>query len=401
MISFDEAILKIETLASPLPAKKIPFADCGGLTLAEDLNARSNTPANNVSAMDGYGVREQDLKALLSTPATPVRLPIHGESFAGSEPQDPPPAGSCIRIFTGAPVPNGIDRVIIQENVHREGDIAVFNTPLKGSDNIRKTASDFAAGDTLLTRGTLLNWKCMTTAAAADQGTLFVHPRPRLIVLATGDELMPPGQAYTKAGAIPESVSYGINTLITECGAQVVRSERLNDDPKRLEKAAKLALREADIIVVTGGASVGERDYAKSMFERFGMEMIFSKVAMKPGKPVWCARVGHTIILGLPGNPSSALVTARLFLKPLLLGLSGRDTMEGTQPRLIECRDDIPANGDRENFMRGYVEDGKAVLFSFQDSSSQLTLAKADILIRRPPNAPSAKAGDKLPVYDF
>ncbi|MFC7290939.1 gephyrin-like molybdotransferase Glp [Hirschia litorea] len=401
MISFDDAIHKIETIATPLSPKKIPFADCARLTLAEDLNARSNAPAHNVSAMDGYGVRDKDLSGLNTSPNTPIRLPIHSESFAGSEPQKSPPEGSCVRIFTGAPVPEGIDRVIIQENVERDGDFAVFKTPPSQNDHIRKTGSDFQAGQTLLTRGTQLNWKSMTTAAAADQGTLLVYPRPRLIVLATGDELMPPGQAHTKLGSIPESVSYGINTLIVENGAQVVRSERLNDDPRRLEKAAKLALREADIIVVTGGASVGERDYAKSMFEKFGMEMIFSKVAMKPGKPVWCARVGHTIILGLPGNPSSALVTARLFLKPLLLGLSGRAIKDCTKAKMIESCADIPANGDRENFMRGYLEDGKINLFSFQDSSSQLTLAKADILIRRPPNAPAAKAGDKLPVYDF
>ncbi len=395
MIPFDDAISKIYEIAKPLPAINCEFAACHGQTLARDLNARSNAPYSDVSAMDGYGVRDSQLKSL------PAHLPILKESFAGSPPNQTAPEDGCVRIFTGAPVPAGIDRVIIQENVERDGDTAIFNSPPTGNTNIRKLGSDFKAGDTLLKVGTLLNWRAMTTAAAADQSQLYVTPTPNIVILATGDELMPPGQAHKKAGAIPESVSYGVSSFATEVGANIVRSESLRDALDELKVAAEKALKDADIIVVTGGASVGERDYAKSMFEEFGLDIVFSKVAMKPGKPVWCAKAKNTIILGLPGNPSSALVTARLFLKPLILGLSGRDAKVGSEPNKLPLAKDLPSNGSRENFIRGYLNDGKVHTFSSQDSSLQSTLANADLLIRRPPNAPAAAIGDLVPAYDF
>lgn len=395
MISYNDALKLISEHTKTLQSAQTKFEHCAMRVLAEDLQARSDAPSQNVSAMDGYGVRDSDLHYL------PTKLKVTSESFAGSElTQDIPPK-SCVRIFTGAPVPQGIDRVVIQENVERDGDYALFKQPLSDGRNIRLKGSDFKAGDVLLKKGTHLTWRAMTTAASADQEMLQTVGIPKAVILATGDELMPPGSAYKRAGSIPESVSFGVITFMQENGADIVRSERLTDSPALLEKAAQNSLKDADIVVVTGGASVGERDFAKSMFASSGIEIIFSKVAIKPGKPVWFAKAGNTLILGLPGNPTSALVTARLFLKPIILGLSGRNTNSTSETFQITTNSPIPANGSRENFVRAYIEDGKAKLFSTQDSSIQSTLANADILIRRPPHAPATLAGETVSAIHF
>ena len=395
MIGFDEALGLVCEVARPLGVEQVALTAAAGRVLGADLKARLNAPAHDVSAMDGYGVHEDDVSK------TPAKLPVTIESFAGSAPDQTLPRGECARIFTGAPVPEGVDRVIIQENVRRDDDVAIFNQAPGPGNNIRKLGSDFKAGDTLLAKGTHLSWKAMTTAAAADHRDLTVYRKPNAVVLATGDELKPPGSAYKTPGAIPESVSLGVSAFLAGNGVDVLRSERLADQLDTLEQAAARAVSDADLIVVTGGASVGEKDYAKTMFEPHGLELIFSKVAIKPGKPIWMARAGTSLIVGLPGNPTSALVTARLFLKPLIYGLTGLSPHAATAFRSVICRDPLPEIGGRETFSRAYIQDGEAALFSSQDSSSQATLAKASLLIRRKANAAALPAGQLVDVLDF
>lgn len=395
MVPFDQALERVIGIAKPMGTEIVPFNQAAGRVLAEDLVARSDAPAFDVSAMDGYGVRERDVADI------PAALKIVGESFAGSPPDQTFPENGCIRIFTGAPVPPGIDRVIIQENVARVGDIAHFKQMWKTGLNIRQAGSDFKAGDCLLSKGRLLNWRAMTTAAAADQEKLALFVKPKVIILVTGDELASPGTAYRTPGLIAESVSYGVATFAEQCGAQILRSEYLADDPEALSASAQRALNEADVVIVTGGASVGEKDYARSMFGEGALEYIFRKVAMKPGKPVWMAKSAGKIILGLPGNPSSALVTTRLFLAPLLAGLTGRNASAACKFRPVTCHDPLPEIGGRETFSRAYLKDGQVVLFSSQDSSAQASLAQADILVRRPANSPSIAAGAMVSVLDF
>jgi len=395
MVPFEEALTRTISIAKPIGVETVAFGEAEQRVLAQDVLARSNAPATDVSAMDGYGVREANLYSL------PAALPVIGESFAGSKPQDDFTENGCIRIFTGAPVPPGIDRVVIQENVQRIGDIAHFKTDLSPGRNIRRTGSDFKVGDCLLPKGTLLNWRAMTTAASADRSELQVYERPKAIILATGDELAAPGFAYETPGHIPESVSFGIAAYVRSVGAELLRSERLADDPEKLSASAQSALQDADVIIVTGGASVGEKDYARSMFGENALDYIFPKVAMKPGKPVWMAKANGKTILGLPGNPSSALVTARLFLSPLLAGMTGQDARQACQFRQTTCRDNLPAIGGRETFSRAYLDRGQAVLFSSQDSSVQSSLVHADILIRRPAHSPATDAGSLIDVLDF
>jgi molybdopterin molybdotransferase len=388
VIGFDEALALIAGVAKPLVAEMVPLADAHGRVLAGPVIAQVDAPPRDVSAMDGYAVRDADL---------PGRLPGAGTAYPG-DPVATLAPGTCIRIFTGGPVPDGADRVVIQENVSREDDVAIFDGA-GGGRHIRRRGADFPKGATLLEAGRLLDPRALVAAAGADLGAVEVWRRPRLVIFGTGDELVEPGTAREAPGTIPESVSIGVAALAREHGGEIVLMRRLKDDLPTLEQAAAEALAVADLVVVTGGASVGEKDYAKAMFAPAGLELIFAKVAIKPGKPVWLGRVGRKLIMGLPGNPSSAMVTGRLLLAPLIAGLAGRDAASGwRQAPLAEA---IGPCGDRETFTRAGW-DGEAVrAFDYQDSGAQKTLADAELLIRRRAGAPAAEAGDMVEIIAF
>lgn len=395
MIDFDTALALVLTEARPLPCETVALEAAAERVLAADLKARGDAPRAAVSAMDGYAVRDADLATL------PARLPIAAVAFAGRADVPVLPPASCARVFTGGPVPHGADRIVVQEIVGRDGDLAVFEIQPGPATHIRAAGSDFTSGDTLLPACTVLGFRAMVAAAAADVAHLSVVRRPRIIILGTGDELAEPGQALETPGSIPESVSFGVAALARQCGGEVVERRRLTDTPETLEAAARLALSEADLVVVTGGASVGEKDYARSMFAPFGLELIFSKVAIKPGKPVWFGRAGGALILGLPGNPTSALVTARLFMAPLVAGLAGRDPATLLSWRDMTLTAPLKACGDRETFERGRLVGGGVAGLAVQDSATQMALATADVLIRRRAGAVALNAGDNALVLDF
>jgi len=394
MISCEEAWARLRAQAAPLASEAIAVETAGGRVLAGPVVADFDAPATEVSAMDGYAVRDAELKQ------PGARLAVIGESFAGSPFQGEARPGACVRIFTGAVVPEGFDRVVIQENVLREGDEAVFPDIPSGGRNIRSAGSDFRTGETLLDPGTVLEAPALIAAAGADIGEIPVWRRPAAAILATGDELAPPGEARKIKGGVPDSVSIGVTWLAQSRGARIVMRERLRDDPDLLAEAAGRALNDADIIVVTGGASVGERDYARAMFGT-GLEPVFSKVAMKPGKPVWAARKGTRWIIGLPGNPGSALVTARLFLAPLLAALSGRAFDCELDWRAVKMADPLPANGPRENYLRAFMTPDGARLSGNQESGAQGVLGRSTLLVRRAPGAAAQPAGTEAAVLDL
>ena len=389
MISFDEAAAIVAEAARPLGSEAVSLDQATGRVLAADVIARIDSPRRNVSAMDGYAVREAEI---------PGRLRVVGESFAGQADLPDVGSGECARIFTGAALPPGTDRVVIQEVVRRESEWAIFEEVPGPARHVRKQGSDFRSGDRLLGAGTLLNPRALVAAAAADSATIEVWRRPTFVVLGTGDELAEPGTARDRVAAIPESVSFGAAALGAQWGGECIGRLRLPDDPARLETAARDALANADLVIVTGGASVGEKYFAKSMF-RAGLELLFSKVAIKPGKPAWLGRVGDKLVLGLPGNPTSALVTARLFLAPLIAGISGLDpSLRWKQAKLAVP---LPACGDRETFHRARWLDDLVEPLDFQDSGAQLALAQADVLIRQRPNTLPIAAGQQVPILDF
>lgn len=394
MISFDEALERVRGAARPLGTETVAIDVAAERVLAAPVIARIASPGRDVSAMDGYAVREADLSTL------PAKLKIVGESFAGGGWNGAIGAGECVRIFTGAPVPQEADRVVIQENVRRDGEAAVIEEA-GDARHIRKRGSDFEKGQQLLPAGRLLDKRAIVAAAAADLAEVEVFSRPRITILGTGDELAEPGTAAERIDAIPESVSLGIAAMAADWGAAVVKRKRLRDELAAMKDAAAQALDEADLVIVTGGASVGEKDFAKAMFEPLGLDLIFSKVAIKPGKPVWLGRVGSRLVIGLPGNPSSAIVTGRLFLAPLLAGLSGRNPGEALRWRTANLGTPLKECGSRETFHRARWNGPQVEILGFQDSSAQQALADADVLVRQLANAPAVPAGAEVEVLEF
>ena len=394
MISFDEALAIVSSAARPIGTEVVTLEQAAGRALAQDVTAAIDSPRADVSAMDGYAVREADLASL------PARLRVSGESFPG---QLPPAiaAGECARIFTGAPVPEGADHIVVQEIVRREGEWAIFEQEPGSSRHIRPRGSDFRLGERLLTAGTLLAARSIVAAAGADVASVEVFRRPSFAIVATGDELAEPGSARDKAAGIPDSVSLGVAALGEQWGGNCVTRTRTGDDRPRLEPVARDALGAAELVIVTGGASVGEKDFGKAMFEAAGLELLFSKVSIKPGKPVWFGRAMGKLVLGLPGNPTSALVTGRLFLAPLLCVMTGRDPAGALQWRKAALAAPLPACGDRETFVRARWSGGMAQPLSDQDSGAQKALAEAELLLRRPANIPPAQAGDEVELLAF
>jgi molybdopterin molybdotransferase len=395
MISFDEAIALIAANAAPLATEHVPLEQAHGRTLAASVQAQVRSPRFDASAMDGYAVRDADLARV------PAALRIVGESFAGSPYDQPLQAGECVRIFTGAAVPAGADRVAVQEVVDRRGSVARFNEPLPSARHIRLAGSDFECGEILLEPGLLLGPRSLVAAAAADAKELCVWKKPRVMLLATGDEIAEPGTARDIPGAIPESVSFGVAAMAAERSAEFLGSVRLPDRLDEMARAAALAIRDADLVVVTGGASVGDKDFAKTMFEPLGLELIFSKVAIKPGKPVWFGRVRGRLVMGMPGNPTSALVTARLLLAPLLACLSGRPIESALHWRSAPLAVALGECGARETFHRACWNGGSIEILSNQDSSAQKVLARADLLVRQRSSAPAMEPRELVETLDF
>jgi molybdopterin molybdotransferase len=395
MISFDEALERVCAAARPLGKEMVPICAAVGRVLAAPVIAQIPSPRCDVSAMDGYAIREAELATL------PARLKVVGESFAGCGWGKTVGEGEAVRIFTGAPVPQGADRVVIQEEVRRNGDTAIIDDDLGKARHIRKRGGDFEQGDELVPAGRLLDKRAIIAAAAADVAKVDVFKRPRVSILSTGDELEEPGMAAQRSDAIPESVSLGIAALIGEWGGSIEDLQRLRDDLSAMEGAATQATSSSDLVVVTGGASVGEKDFAKTMFEPAGLDLIFSKVSVKPGKPVWLGRSGRALVMGLPGNPTSALVTARLLLAPLLAGLSGRDPLEALSWRSAKLAAPLRECGARETFHRARWSGNDVEVFAFQDSSAQKVLANADVLVRQRANSPALRAGEEVKVLNF
>lgn len=396
MIDFDEAMRRVIQLPSPLTEEDVPLPLAHGRILAGPVIAAISSPPADVSSMDGYAVCEDDLRD------PPARLPVVRENFAGTADVGSITPGECARIFTGAALPAGADRVVMQENVERDRDWAVFATTPAGPSFIRTKGSDFTEGSTLMQSGTPLGPRQLVAAAGADLASVSCWKQPRVYVLSTGNELAEPGTARTHPGTVPDSLSIGITAAITKWGGISCGTERLPDRLPQMESAAAKAVDESDVVVVTGGASVGERDFAKAMFMPLDLELAFQKVAMKPGKPVWFGRVGKTLVLGLAGNPTSAMVTARLFLAPLLAVMTGRDPKIASQWRNRILSGQLPACGDRETFVRAVeTEDGSVAAIENQDSGAQRALADAEFLVRRMANAPAVSAGETVPVLKF
>lgn len=391
MISFDEALGILCGAARPMGSEAVLLESAAERVLAKPVVAAIDSPRADVSAMDGYAVRAADLAA------PEIRLRVIGESFPGTGWSGTAEAGTCVRIFTGAPIPSGADRVVIQEQVRRDGEFAIVDGPVESASWVRARGADFRAGDTLLERGRIIDPAALVAIAGGDLAEVDVAAKPRVALLATGDELVDPGQARNAELKVPDSVSPALAACISKWAAELVWREQIGDQLRTMREAAAEAVKAADVVVVTGGASVGERDFGKAMFEPLGLELLFSKVAIRPGKPAWFGRCGGQMILGLPGNPTSALVTARLLLAPLLAALQGRvDQLPGWEPAWLATP--LQPCDARETFHRATLSGGEAAVLNFQESHAQKTLADAHVLVRQAANSPALAIGDIVSV---
>jgi molybdopterin molybdotransferase len=358
--------------------------------LAAPVVAAIDSPRADVSAMDGYAARGEDLGNY------PLSLTVVGESFPGSGWDGSLKPGTCIRIFTGAPLPQGANRIVIQERVRREGGQATIEADPGPATWVRPRGKDFTAGGEVLPAGRLLDPAALIAGAGADVAEVEVFTRPRVAVLSTGDELAEPGQARSSALAVPDSAALGVAALAEQRGAEVILRDRLRDALDQMRSAASATLAVADLVVVIGGASVGDRDFAKEMFDP--LELLFSKISIRPGKPAWFGRAGSKLVLGLPGNPTSALVTARLLLAPLLTAMQGWTIDDALVWEPARLATPLPECDQRETFHRARLDRGEVSLVDFQESHAQRVLAQADVLVRQQPNSAPLPAGEIVSV---
>jgi molybdopterin molybdotransferase len=394
----EEALARVLADAAPLGPEMAALEDALGRVLAEDLAATRTQPPADVSAMDGYAVRAADVTE------APVTLDLIGEVAAGHPFDGEVGAGQAARIFTGGLVPDGADCIVIQEVTRREGErVVIERSGIKGK-NIRRKGIDFSAGQVLLTRGTRLTDRDLMLAASMNHARFPVHRRPKVAVVGTGDELVPPG-SDPKAGEIVYSNGFALTALARIEGAEAndfgVARDRIEDIVALVRAARDWG---ADILVTTGGASVGEHDLVQRALKAEGLDLSFWRIALRPGKPMMHGRLGRLQVLGMPGNPVSSYVCSFLFLVPLIRKLSGCSDVEHVRHRAILGRD-LPENDEREDYLRAVLTqtpDGEvATPVTSQDSSLMAHLSRAGCLVIRRPHAPAAAAGARVDILKF
>ncbi|MBB3773899.1 molybdopterin molybdotransferase [Angulomicrobium tetraedrale] len=411
LMPVEEALARLLAAAqprgdAPWPTERVDLWEAAGRVLAAPVLARRTTPGADVSAMDGYALRAVDAAEV------PATLRLIGESAAGRPFPGRVEPGTTVRIFTGAVLPEGADAIVIQEDTRREGDLVTMVEAATAGRHIRRAGGDFATGEVLLAAGQRLRPRDLALAASADVAELRVARRPRVALLSTGDELVRPGAGAGAHQVILSNV-YSVGGLARAAGAEVTDLGILPDDRTATEAGIRAALDAGfDIIVTTGGASVGDHDLVAPSLVAQGVDLEIHKIALRPGKPLMFGRLacdaGGTRVLGLPGNPVSAHVCALVFLVPLIRALQGLAVPAGLplQPAVLGA--DIKANDLRMDFQRAEIigrDNGLPIVrpLPVQDSSMLSVLARADLLLVRAPQSPAARAGEPcaiLPLED-
>jgi molybdopterin molybdotransferase len=395
LVPVAEALERLLDGAAPLAGESVALLEAVDRVLAEPVVALRTQPPFNASAMDGYATRAADVAS------APARLSVIGMAPAGRSFDGSVGERQAVRIFTGAPLPEGADTIVIQENVRDLGDGHIEVTePTAEWRNIRRIGLDFSKGDVLLETGRVLDPAALSLAASANHPTVTVVRRPLVAIIATGDELLPPGSELGPDQII-SSNAYGVAAAAQSVGARAldlgIAADRRDAIAALVQKAVAAG---ADVIVTLGGASVGDHDLIHDVLTGEGMELGFWKIAMRPGKPLMFGRLGAIKCIGLPGNPVASLVCSQLFLKPLLARLGGRNHHQDIRPVRLGAA--MPANDLRQDYVRAVVREDKdglvATPFSIQDSSMLRMLADANGLIVRAPYAPASAAGDTCSV---
>ena len=394
MISVEEALMRLLEPLRPLAAEQVALTDAFGRVLAEPVISRRTQPPAALSAMDGYAVRAADVGSV------PARLRVMGSVPAGKSYDHPLTAGQAVRIFTGAPLPAGADAIVIQEDTERDGDIVIVREGAPSGRYVRPAGLDFVAGAAGIPARRRLTARDIGLAAGMDRPWLMVHRRPRVAILSTGDEIVMPGDPIGP-NQIVSSNSLALGAFVEACGAVSLQLGIAADTPDSVQRLAEGA-RGADLLITTGGASVGEHDLVKDALRVSGLELDFWQIAMRPGKPLMVGRYRDAVMVGLPGNPVSTLVCALIFLKPAIERLSGIDPI-AEPPVTARLAVPLAANDRRQDYLRATLAraaDGEleAKPFEKQDSSMMSLLARSDCLVVRPPHAPAAKAGERVTI---
>ncbi len=401
LISVAEALARVlSSVTQPLDEETAPLSEALGRTLARDVRALRTQPPFAISAMDGYALRAADAAN------AGARLEVVGEAAAGHAFEARLAAGQATRIFTGAPLPEGADAVAIQEEARSEGSSVTLAERVTLGDNVRARGCDFGEGEMLLQAGQRLTPRDVALAAAANHPTLPLRRRPRVAILATGDELVAPGQTPGPA-QIVASNNFAVAGIVAAAGGEPIDLGIAVDNSAALSRSVARAREvKADVLITLGGASVGDYDLVQKALVGAGMELGFWRIAMRPGKPLLHGRLGAIHVLGLPGNPTSSTVCALLFLRPLLRALVGDPDAGGdpSEPARLAVR--LEANAMRQDYMRVTLtrdDDGAflATPIASQDSSLVKALARADALVVRAPHAPAAQAGDACRIIRF
>ncbi|WP_317054877.1 gephyrin-like molybdotransferase Glp [Roseovarius rhodophyticola] len=385
MITVSEALDHLFALVSPLEPETVPLAQAGGRVLVQPAVARRDQPPFDGSAMDGYAVRDEDADPGAS-------LTVIGEAAAGHRFDGAVGPGQAVRIFTGAPVPKGTSRVVIQEDVTRDGDQITLGSKLDAKTHIRPAGSDFKIGD-ILDAPRRLSPSDVALLASMNIAQVEVTRKPRVALISTGDELVMPGETPSPDQIIASN-TFGLKALLDQLGAEPRVLPIARDTRSSLEMAFELA-EGADLVVTIGGASVGDHDLVGDVAQDLGMQQAFYKVAMRPGKPLMAGRMGDAAMLGLPGNPVSAMVCGHVFMAPMIRVMLGLPACPAPrQTARLGC--DMPKGGPREHYMRAALNDGKIVPEGRQDSSLLSLLAHADVLMVRPVDDAPRQKGDQV-----
>ncbi|MEC9022541.1 MAG: gephyrin-like molybdotransferase Glp [Pseudomonadota bacterium] len=378
-----------------LPIEQVPLTSAVDRILAADVISRRTQPPFAVSAMDGYAVQFRDLLIL------PKRLSIVGEVPAGKKFDRTISSGEAVRIFTGARVPDGADTIIIQENTIRDGDFVVVKEgEAEPGQFIRPAGLDFSEGEKLLEAPKKLTARDIGLAASMNVPWLKVRKKPNIALLATGDEIVMPGDPCNENQIVSSNV-IGLHALVDKYGGHPIDLGIARDDAESLLSLAKGAL-SCDLLITTGGASVGDHDLVKSVLANIGLEVDFWRIAMRPGKPLIFGKIGSIPLLGLPGNPVSSMVCAIIFLLPAIAAMQGlRLTTPSSKPALLGSA--LPVNDDREDYLRATLSEDQsggliATPFQKQDSSVFSGMSAADCLIIRPPFAPAVEQGEQVSI---
>jgi molybdopterin molybdotransferase len=384
MISVSEALDRLFALVTPMPLETVPLAEAVGRVMAKDATATRTQPPFPASAMDGYAVRASDAQSGQS-------LEVIGESAAGHGFSGAVGTGQTVRIFTGAPVPDGADTILIQEDADRDGDrITPREAPTHGA-YVRPAGGDFKTGETL-SAPRRLTPRDIALLAAMNVAEVTVSRRPLVALIPTGDELVLPGET-PGPDQIVSSNNYGLAAMLSGIGAEPRLCPIARDNRQSLTDAMKEA-EGADLVITLGGASVGDHDLVAEVLGNHGLTLDFYKIGMRPGKPLMAGRIGAMPMIGLPGNPVSAMVCGEIFVRPTVDAMMGLPAEERQQRPTVLAKD-VGQNGPREHYMRAIVgTDGQCEVFENQDSSLVATLARANALVVRAPRAPAAKSGD-------